>query len=86
VNTIPRDREHLVGVRGKVFTIVETFTIRGDDAGGWRLIEKRTAYSCGFLPRGAQSMPNERISMSKLKQRRRLCSKTQLQLVTAEAL
>jgi len=51
-----------------VFTIGgSAFTIMDRGAGDWRLIAEPTAYPQGFAP-GAQSMPNERISMSKLKQ------------------
>jgi hypothetical protein len=48
---IPRDG-------GKVFTIVES------EVGGWRLFDWRPRNLRSFVLRRAQSMPNERISMS----------------------
>ena len=65
MNTFPRDREHLGAMRGAVFTIMErVFTIVA--SGGGRLEIDRRANLGGFCPQ--ERGPNERISMSKLKQ------------------
>jgi hypothetical protein len=61
VNGFPRDGEQFEALRGALFTIVESGVF------GWRLIGSRPRIF-GIFALGAQLMPNERISMSKLKQ------------------